>query len=66
MFQNYIPSWIRQQPEVELGWNVVQQTLEGYGDKVYSVAFSHDSILLASGLGDKTVKIWDTSTGALQ
>lgn len=49
-----------------MGWNVVQQTLEGYGDKVYSVAFSHDSILLASGLGDKTVKIWDTSTGALQ
>jgi WD40 repeat protein len=63
-FQNCIPSWISQQPEVELGWNAVQQTLEGHSDWVRSVAFSHDSKLLASASCDSTVKIWDTSTGS--
>jgi WD40 repeat protein len=42
------------------------QTLEGHSDIVWSVAFSHDSTLLASASGDKTVKIWDASTGSLQ
>jgi WD40 repeat protein len=65
-FQNCIPSWISQQPEVESGWNAVQQTLEGHGDPVNSVAFSQDSKLLASASDDTTVKIWDTSTGSLQ
>ncbi|KAH6667393.1 hypothetical protein B0J14DRAFT_658843 [Halenospora varia] len=63
-FQNCTPSWISQQPEVESDWNAVQQTLEGHGDRVTSVAFSHDSTLLASASGDKTVKIWGTSTGS--
>ncbi|RYP43265.1 hypothetical protein DL768_010007 [Monosporascus sp. mg162] len=44
----------------------LQQTLEGHSDSVLSVAFSHDSKLLASGSYDKTVKIWDTATGFLQ
>ncbi|CZR62822.1 related to WD40-repeat protein (notchless protein) [Phialocephala subalpina] len=65
-FRNYIPSWISQQPEVEFGWNAVQQTLEGHSSSVYSVAFSHDSKLLASASNDKTIKIWDTNTGSLQ
>ena len=65
-FQNFIPGWISQQPEVESGWNTVQQTLEGHSHWVTSVAFSHDSKLLASVSKDKTVKIWDASTGALQ
>ncbi|KFY28387.1 hypothetical protein V491_00489 [Pseudogymnoascus sp. VKM F-3775] len=65
-FQNCIPSWVSQQPEVELGWNAVQQTLEGHSNLVNSVAFSHGSKLLASASSDKTVKIWDASTGSLQ
>src|SRR6266536_6585852 len=65
-FQNYIPSWISQEPKVELGWNAVLQTLEGHSDSVRSVVFSHDSKLLASASFDKTVKIWDVSTGSCQ
>jgi len=37
--------------------------LEGHGQKVNSVAFLHDSVQLASALGDGTVKIWDASNG---
>jgi WD40 repeat protein len=64
-FQNCIPSWISQQPEVEAGWNAVLQTLE-HSSGVNSVAFSHDSKLLASASDDKTVKVWDAATGTLQ
>jgi WD40 repeat protein len=31
-----------------------------------SVAFSHDSKLLASASSDNTVKVWDAATGSLQ
>ncbi|KAJ3498470.1 hypothetical protein NLG97_g1097 [Lecanicillium saksenae] len=39
------------------------QTLEGYGDAVPSVVFSHNSALVASGSHDSTVRIWRTDTG---
>ncbi|KAF2178769.1 hypothetical protein K469DRAFT_802158, partial [Zopfia rhizophila CBS 207.26] len=38
-------------------------TLEGHGSSVNSVAFSHDSAGLASSSDDKTVKIWNASSG---
>jgi WD40 repeat protein len=60
-----MPDWISQQPDVESSWNVVLQTLEGHSDAVNSVAFSHDSKLLASASYDKTVKVWDAATGTL-
>jgi WD40 repeat protein len=41
-------------------------TVQGHYGSVYSVAFSHDSKLLASASWDETVKIWHTSTGSLQ
>ncbi|KFY78543.1 hypothetical protein V499_02323 [Pseudogymnoascus sp. VKM F-103] len=77
MFQGYIPNWISQQPVVEPGWNATLQTHEGHGSNVNSVAFSHDSKLLASASGqtsalesrllsDNTVKIWNVTTGTLQ
>ena len=40
--------------------------LEGHSSWVNSVAFSHDSKLLASALGDRTVKVWDAASGTLQ
>ena len=33
--------------------------LEGHDDWVYSVAFSHDGELIATGSRDRTVKVWD-------
>ncbi|RDW58661.1 hypothetical protein BP6252_13137 [Coleophoma cylindrospora] len=66
LFQFYIPDWISLQPNTDLEWNAVLQTLEGHGDRVWSVAFSHDSKLLASASFDKTVKVWDAATGTLQ
>ncbi|MBI4610870.1 MAG: caspase family protein [Candidatus Rokubacteria bacterium] len=35
----------------------------GHADVVYSLAFSRDGRYLASGSGDRTVKIWDVATG---
>ena len=37
--------------------------LEGHTGEVWSVAFSPDSSLLASGSRDKTVRLWEVATG---
>jgi WD40 repeat protein len=43
--------------------DVCLQTLEGHSNCVSSVAFSHDSTRLISVSYDKTIKIWDVSSG---
>ena len=40
-----------------------QCTLTGHSDWVSSVAYSPDGKHIVSGSGDKTVKIWDSTTG---
>ena len=39
------------------------QKLEGHTDQVNAVAFSPDSLLLASASNDRTVRLWNPSTG---
>ncbi|MFN7851658.1 MAG: WD40 repeat domain-containing protein, partial [Dolichospermum sp.] len=42
---------------------LVVNTLKGHESLVRSVGFSPDGKQLASGSGDKTIKIWDVTTG---
>lgn len=38
-------------------------TLQGHTNVVYSVKFSPDGRLLASGSGDRSVRLWNVETG---
>jgi WD40 repeat protein len=39
--------------------------LQGHTGNVYSIAWSPNGKTLASGSGDRTVKLWDIATGKL-
>ncbi|KAF2033038.1 hypothetical protein EK21DRAFT_98596 [Setomelanomma holmii] len=64
LFQHEGPNGITIRPAMSDGWSACLQTLEGHGESVSSVTFSHDSARLASASQDSTVKIWDVSTSA--
>ncbi|KAF7588613.1 hypothetical protein BBP40_005451 [Aspergillus hancockii] len=61
-----LPNWLCHFPKVAESWNAELQILEGHLGSVYSVSFSPNGQLVASGSGDRTVKLWDTATGSLQ
>ncbi|KAL1888008.1 hypothetical protein Cpir12675_006342, partial [Ceratocystis pirilliformis] len=64
VFSREEPDWIELKPEVEANWCACLRTLKGHGNSVTSVVFSNDGQQLASGSDDKTVKIWDATSGA--
>jgi WD40 repeat protein len=63
-FKHCIPSWIRRAPLVRERWDELLMMLEGHSGSVWSVAFSPDDKLLASGSLDTTARLWDHATGA--
>ncbi|KAF2201566.1 hypothetical protein GQ43DRAFT_356760, partial [Delitschia confertaspora ATCC 74209] len=63
IFKKEEPNYITIKPDIGDKWSACLQTLEGHSSSVWSVAFSHDSTWLASASFDKTVKIWDPSSG---
>ncbi|KAH7020805.1 uncharacterized protein B0I36DRAFT_218298, partial [Microdochium trichocladiopsis] len=58
-------TWIANAPTVASDWGLCIQTLEGHSLWLRSVAFAPDGRRLASGSGDKTIKVWNAQTGAL-
>src|SRR3954451_14694708 len=63
LFKREEPKWIVIQPPMRDEWSACLQTLEAHSGSVNSVAFSGDSTRLASASYDRTVKIWDASSG---
>jgi WD40 repeat protein/predicted Ser/Thr protein kinase len=57
VFNNLIRLWDLAAGSVEL------RTLRGHTSGVNGLAFSPDGTLLASGSGDKTLRLWDVTTG---
>ncbi|KAF1960416.1 WD40 repeat-like protein [Byssothecium circinans] len=63
LFEKEAPPWISIKSPMTENWSACLQTLEGHSDSVNSATLSYDLTLLASGSKDKTIKIWEVSSG---
>jgi WD40 repeat protein len=50
--------------KLELAWDGDSIALEGHTDQVTSLAFAPNGEWFATGSQDKTIRLWDTATGA--
>ena len=63
-FISHIPKWTTRLPKVDSNWKALLQTLEGHSRYVNTVAISSGGQLIASGSNDKTIRLWDVTTGS--
>ncbi|OBT86395.1 hypothetical protein VE02_05285 [Pseudogymnoascus sp. 03VT05] len=63
-FERCVPDWIQRKPRVQEYWSAALLTFEGHFGPVESVAFSPDGKSVVSGSRDRTVRFWDSETGA--
>ncbi|KAK6518984.1 hypothetical protein TWF281_003675 [Arthrobotrys megalospora] len=59
-----IPSRIKCISAIQENWDLCLATIEGRSKVTTKVFFSPDGKLLAVGFNDRTIKLWDSATGA--